>query len=100
MPNHDSGCNSVPVATPASLGGGADSSGRSRRFYQRCRSGTLEPATARDLGIAFIASLEGAFVLARGLKSTEPMYAAARATVAATKDALDHQPKSGEGEGT
>jgi AcrR family transcriptional regulator len=53
----------------------------------------LAPAVARDLGIAFIASLEGAFVLARGLKSTEPMYAAARATVAATKEALDHQPK-------
>jgi AcrR family transcriptional regulator len=53
----------------------------------------LAPAVARDLGIAFIASLEGAFVLARGLKSTEPMYAAARATVAATKEALDRQPK-------
>jgi len=63
-------------------------------------AGGLEPATARDLGIAFIASLEGAFVLARTLKSTEPMFAAARATVAATKDALDHQPNEGKRRGT
>jgi AcrR family transcriptional regulator len=60
----------------------------------------LAPAIARDLGIGFIASLEGAFVLARALKSTEPMYAAARATVAATTAALNSQPKTRESGGT
>jgi AcrR family transcriptional regulator len=33
----------------------------------------LDPATARELTIAMLAALEGAFVLARALRSTEPL---------------------------
>lgn len=43
----------------------------------------LDRAAARRLGIAFINALEGAFVLARAMKSTEPLTAAADAVVAA-----------------
>ncbi|HSO95509.1 MAG TPA: TetR/AcrR family transcriptional regulator [Acidimicrobiia bacterium] len=61
-------------------------------------AGGVTRREARDLGIAFLAALEGAFVLARALKSTEPMYAAARATVAATQAALDPSNAGTDGE--
>jgi AcrR family transcriptional regulator len=39
----------------------------------------LEPVAARELAIALIGALEGAFVLARTLRSTEPLLVAGRA---------------------
>ncbi len=43
---------------------------------ERFAAGGLEPAAAREIAIALIAGLEGAFVLARALRSTEPLRAA------------------------
>ncbi len=40
----------------------------------------LEPAAARELALAVLASLEGAFVLSRAARSTEPMAAAGAAS--------------------
>jgi AcrR family transcriptional regulator len=39
----------------------------------------VDPAQARDVTLALISALEGAFVLARTLRSTEPLLAAGRA---------------------
>jgi AcrR family transcriptional regulator len=44
---------------------------------------------ARKLAIAMIALLEGAFVLSRALRSTEPLEAAGLTAVAATRAALE-----------
>jgi len=55
----------------------------------RFEAAGLPPPEARSLGIALIAGLEGAFVLSRALKSTEPLLAAGDAAVAATQAALD-----------
>ena len=61
----------------------------------------MSTALARELSIAFISALEGAFVLARAMKSTEPLEAAGRATIAATRAALDqHQPPTQPNRGT
>jgi AcrR family transcriptional regulator len=54
----------------------------------RFRAAGLEPDTARRLSIATIAALEGAFVLSRAMKSTEPLEAAGQAVVEATRTAL------------
>ena len=43
---------------------------------------------ARPLAISLLSSLEGAFVLARALRSTEPVDVAGKAAVAAVRDAL------------
>ena len=43
---------------------------------------------ARELTIAMLAALEGAFVLSRALRSTEPVEIAGAATVAAVQSAL------------
>lgn len=48
----------------------------------------LPPEAARRLIIGFITSLEGAFVLARSLRSTEPLEAAGRNVQAAVREAL------------
>jgi hypothetical protein len=48
----------------------------------------LSPAKARELTIAMIAALEGAFVLARALRSTEPLDVAGKTMAAAVKRAL------------
>lgn len=48
----------------------------------------LSPARARELSIAMIAALEGAFVLARALRSTEPLDVAGKTMAAAVKRAL------------
>jgi AcrR family transcriptional regulator len=45
--------------------------------------------TARELTIAMIAALEGAFVLARALRSTEPLQAAGETVAARVQQALD-----------
>jgi AcrR family transcriptional regulator len=43
---------------------------------------------ARELGIAYITGLEGAFVLARSLRSPEPLLATGRILAAAARDVL------------
>ncbi len=48
----------------------------------------IEPGAARPLVIQMLAGLEGAFVLARALRSTEPVQAAGDAAVAAIRAAV------------
>jgi AcrR family transcriptional regulator len=48
----------------------------------------LDSATARSLALGLLGLLEGAFLLSRTLRSTEPMQAGARAAVALTKAAM------------
>ncbi|NYI79088.1 TetR/AcrR family transcriptional regulator [Nocardioides panzhihuensis] len=48
----------------------------------------VPPEAARGLIIGFITSLEGAFVLARSLRSTEPLEAAGHTVRAAVREAL------------
>jgi AcrR family transcriptional regulator len=48
----------------------------------------IEGATARELTIAFICALEGAFVLARALRSTEPLTVAGELVARAVEQAL------------
>jgi AcrR family transcriptional regulator len=43
---------------------------------ERFTTGGIDPPVARELTIAMIAALEGAFVLARAQRSTEPLHAA------------------------
>jgi AcrR family transcriptional regulator len=50
----------------------------------------IEPETARTLVIQMLAGLEGAFVLSRALRSTEPVMAAGEAAVAAIEAAPGH----------
>ncbi len=56
------------------------------------RSG-LDPEKARELTIALIAALEGAFVLARALRSTEPLDVAGEMVARAVADALAEDPR-------
>jgi Transcriptional regulator LmrA/YxaF-like, C-terminal domain len=51
------------------------------------RHGLDEP-TARRLTIAMVAALEGAFILARALRNTEPLHAAGTAVASATRQAF------------
>lgn len=48
----------------------------------------MSDATARELAISFISLLEGAFVLCRAQRSTEPLAAAGRTAAAAARSAL------------
>src|SRR3954464_8045376 len=48
----------------------------------------IEPGRARELALLFLSALEGSFVLARALRSTEPLRAAGDAVVAALRDEL------------
>jgi AcrR family transcriptional regulator len=54
----------------------------------RMAAAGVAEATARRLGIGLIAALEGAFVLSRAMKSTEPMEAAAHAVADAIRAAV------------
>src|SRR5947208_5737787 len=58
--------------------------GATARFAQE----GIEPQRARELAILFISALEGAFVLARALRSTEPLAAAGAAVVEAVRAEL------------
>ena len=51
----------------------------------------LTPRAARALAISILASLEGAFVLARALRSTEPLLAAGEDAAAAVRSALSRR---------
>jgi AcrR family transcriptional regulator len=52
----------------------------------------LSDGTARELVIAMIAALEGAFVVARATRSTESLAVAGELTAAATERALQNAP--------
>jgi AcrR family transcriptional regulator len=52
----------------------------------------VPPGRARPLALSVLAVLEGAFLLSRSLRSTEPMRAAARAAVALVHAALTDEP--------
>jgi AcrR family transcriptional regulator len=58
----------------------------------RLADGGVAQEQARMLAISMLASLEGAFVLARALRSTEPVELAGSAAAAAVADALSSQP--------
>ena len=58
--------------------------GATRRFEHD----GLSPERARELALLFLCALEGAFVLARALRSTEPLHAAGASVTAALRDAL------------
>jgi AcrR family transcriptional regulator len=51
-------------------------------------SAGITRARSRALAISMLASLEGAFVLARALRSTEPLHAAGRDAAAAVREAM------------
>ena len=56
---------------------------------ERLVAGGLPRDRARELAISMLASLEGAFVLARALRSTEPVEVAGTAAAASVRAALD-----------
>jgi AcrR family transcriptional regulator len=58
---------------------------------QRLAAAGLPRARARSLAISMLASLEGAFILARALRSTEPLAVAGAAATAAVRDAVAAQ---------
>ncbi len=62
---------------------------------ERFAAGGLSPAQARDVAIALIAGLEGAFVLARALRSTEPLHCAGDQAAEAMRRALAASPGPG-----
>jgi hypothetical protein len=51
----------------------------------------LAPKRSRALAISMLASLEGAFVLARALRSTEPVEVAGASAAAAMREAIAAQ---------
>jgi AcrR family transcriptional regulator len=59
--------------------------GATERFAQE----GIPRERARELAIHFLSALEGAFVLSRALRSTEPLEAAGAASVAAIREALE-----------
>jgi AcrR family transcriptional regulator len=54
----------------------------------RFQDAGIAPAAARELAIAMLAGLEGAFVLSRALRSTEPLSVAGETAAARVGDAL------------
>ncbi len=46
-----------------------------------CRRITDDPARARDLAVAVLTALEGAFILARAARDPEPLHAAGRSVI-------------------
>jgi hypothetical protein len=58
---------------------------------ERLSAAGLDADTARELAIGMIAALEGAFVLARAARSTEPLEVAGRQLAGALQSALDRR---------
>ena len=54
----------------------------------------LDPQQARDVTLAIVGALEGAFVLARTLRNTEPLLAAGRTLGPQYRGVALHQPRS------
>jgi hypothetical protein len=69
---------------------------------RRLEQAGVERAKARELGLVFIGALEGAFVLARTLRSPEPLLAAGASTADAFARALsgERRTKTATGEKT
>ncbi len=59
---------------------------------QRYERAGIEPEQARELTIGFIAALEGAFVLARASRDTEPLAVAGELVAQAAERALSGEP--------
>jgi AcrR family transcriptional regulator len=59
-----------------------------RSATERFMAAGIPQNTARELAIAMIGALEGAFVLSRALRSTEPLKIAGASAVAAVRAAL------------
>lgn len=55
---------------------------------ERYAAAGIEPDVARDLAYSMVMSLEGAFLLARSLRTTEPLEIAGRAAVTQAEQAL------------
>ena len=55
---------------------------------ERHEAAGIDPHRARELTIAMLASLEGAFVLARALRSPEPLHVAGEIAASAVEEAL------------
>jgi hypothetical protein len=55
---------------------------------ERYAAAGIPDARAREIGISLIDALEGAFVLCRALRSTEPLEIAGRAMTALVRDEL------------
>jgi AcrR family transcriptional regulator len=55
---------------------------------ERYAAAGIAEARAREIGIALICALEGAFVLGRALRSTEPLEIAGRAVTALVREEL------------
>jgi hypothetical protein len=55
---------------------------------ERMVSAGVDEAAATELAISTIALLEGAFVLSRALRSTEPMTAAGKTAIEAARAAI------------
>jgi AcrR family transcriptional regulator len=55
---------------------------------ERLRDSGLPRRRSRELAISMLASLEGAFVLCRALRSTEPLEVAGKAATASVRDAM------------
>ena len=56
---------------------------------QRYVDAGIEPLKARELTVAFVAALEGAFILSRASRSIEPMRIAGEMVAAAVRAALE-----------
>jgi AcrR family transcriptional regulator len=56
---------------------------------ERLVAAGIEDGAARKLAIAMIAALEGAFVLSRAMRSTEPLLAAGACATAAVREAIE-----------
>jgi AcrR family transcriptional regulator len=59
-----------------------------RAGAERFEQAGASPATARELAIAMLCALEGAFVLARALRSTEPLEVAGEMSARIVEEAL------------
>lgn len=55
---------------------------------ERYAAAGIPEAKAREIGISLIAALEGAFVLSRALRSTEPLEIAGRTVTALVREEL------------
>lgn len=63
---------------------------------ERLTADGLEPRRSRELAIEMLGSLEGAFVLARALRSTEPLQVAGASAAAALRESLTARPARAE----
>ena len=55
---------------------------------ERFAAGGIDDRTARELAITMFCALEGAFILARALRTTEPLHVAGEAMAARMQAAL------------